>query len=357
MKIKEEAEEKSDKDREGSYQNILYMYKEAQDGKYTMEQVEEMGLGTELVQYGWPYAVYGTDVRYLYYDVDADGTDELIITYYNDIIDIYGYDGERVRLSFSTPYRGITENHPDGMLNLTFSINASDFNSTWYKYDTALGDYFSVFERKYDDEHGDSFYTFCYYGLSNEEHDEIEKSYRETGYYPVWTGEWSDEIAEEEYEKLLPETSPIKLPEGESISDIILPDDYVPVLKNKTGSVNSTLSRDEMYEIADNLGGKVCAFEYRDYDHDGVSEAFAAIGKPDDMGGYLIDAIWFIAGDGTTTKMRTDFKDLAMYESNNSYYMDYAAEHKGFFYADIGGYGSGWLTLVFSVKESKPYPE
>ena len=27
----------------------------------------------------------------------------------------------------------------------------------------------------------------------------------------------------------------------------------------------------------------------------------------------------------------------------------------GFFYGDCGGYGSGWTTFIFSVKDGKPY--
>lgn len=225
----EEAEPEK-KDRREQYQEILYKYKEVQDGKYSQEQLEEAGFRTELIQFGWPFAVAEDAVRYLYYDVDDDGEDELIITYNDHINDIYGYDGENVRLAFSLPYRGIANLYPDGMLCLIFAITASDYHTTWYKYDTVLGDYFSDFEERYDQRQGDQYYTFCYHDISEEEHKELEDSYRKSGYYPVWIGEWSDEISADEYKKLVPKTSEIKLPEGEPLSGVKLPDDYKPMI-------------------------------------------------------------------------------------------------------------------------------
>ena len=114
-----------------------------------------------------------------------------------------------------------------------------------------------------------------------------------------------------------------------------------------------SLSIEELDAIAKGLGN-VCASTCADFDYDGVFEEFAATGQQDEMGGYLLDAVWFIAGDGTVTKVGTDFKGLSMYEAND-YYMDWPDQKKGFFYADCGGYGSGWLTFVYGVKDKKPY--
>ena len=224
-KDKETVKEEKKDDRKEAFQEILYKYKEAQDMKYSMEEVESMGLHTELVQHGWPSGDIAGDVKYLYYDVDSDGNDELIITYYNDIVDIYGYDGENARLAFSTPYRGITEIHPDGMLLLVYSVSVADGTSSWYQYDTALGDYLKVFQCRFGDGN-ESYYTFCAYNLSDEEHKQVEESYHDIGTYPVWLYEWSDELTEKEYEEIAPTTDPIKLPEGELLSDVFLPEDY-----------------------------------------------------------------------------------------------------------------------------------
>ncbi|MBO4901560.1 MAG: hypothetical protein J5518_02020 [Lachnospiraceae bacterium] len=210
------------KDRYDLYLEVLAKYKEAQDQKYTADQAMEMGIYSELVQYGWPDAVDPDAVKYLYYDVDSDGYDELIITYYDDIVDIYGYDGEKVRLAYSTPYRGITELYPDGMLLMLFSLNASDYRAEWYQYDAALGDYLTVFEKLHTDESGDEYYLFCAYGMTDEEHAEVEECYRANGDYPVWLHEWADMLDQAAYEKLAPKSDPLKLPEGERISDLDL---------------------------------------------------------------------------------------------------------------------------------------
>ena len=55
---------------------------------------------------------------------------------------------------------------------------------------------------------------------------EVEDGYRKYGDYPVWIYEWSDQIDETEYEKLLPKSKELSLPKGDKISDIILPEDY-----------------------------------------------------------------------------------------------------------------------------------
>ena len=115
------------------------------------------------------------------------------------------------------------------------------------------------------------------------------------------------------------------------------------------------LSKAEAGEIADNLGSMVCAVECHDYDGDGADEAFAAIGENDDMGGYMLDAVWFIASDGSAKKMETDFKGLSMYSKETGYYVEYTKENKGFFTAECGGYGSGWLNFLFGVKDGEPY--
>ncbi|MCR5508461.1 MAG: hypothetical protein K6F34_07230 [Lachnospiraceae bacterium] len=216
--------------REELYREILYRYKEAQDGKYSQEQVESMELVTELIQHGWPYAVAGDEVRYLYYDVDSDGNDELIITYYNDIVDIYGYDGKKVRKAFSAGYRDFATLYPGGMLRLDCSISATDYNTIWYQYDTGLGDYFAVFEDRYEEEYGAAYYTFCYYGISDEERKEIEDAYRDYDDYPVWVYEWGDELTKDEYEKIVPKDKAVKLPKGELLSGVVLPDGYVPMV-------------------------------------------------------------------------------------------------------------------------------
>ena len=123
----------------------------------------------------------------------------------------------------------------------------------------------------------------------------------------------------------------------------------------KQSGKSSGLSREDAAEIADNLGGMVCVLERHDYDGDGADEAFVVLGSNDEYNGYLPDEIWFISSDGKTELMRDDFNGLSLYTENDGYYMEYADENKGFFYGDCGGYGSGWTTFVFSVKDGRPY--
>ncbi len=117
-----------------------------------------------------------------------------------------------------------------------------------------------------------------------------------------------------------------------------------------------SLTEDDAYEIAKTVAnGKVCALEYHDYDGDGRNEAFAAIGEDDDMGGYMLESVWFIGSDEKGKLMRDDFNGLSMYNNSKGYYVEYVAENKGFFTAECGGYGSGWLNFIFAVKDGEPY--
>lgn len=126
--------------------------------------------------------------------------------------------------------------------------------------------------------------------------------------------------------------------------------------KGESGNNGSSLSDEDAAEIAGKLGGKVCALEVYDYDGDGTKEAFTVIGEDDgEAADCLPEAVWFIAGDGSTTKMRTDFHGLVMYKNNEGYCLCYEEEHKGFFTAECGAYGSGWLSFIFSVKDGEPY--
>ena len=107
--------------------------------------------------------------------------------------------------------------------------------------------------------------------------------------------------------------------------------------------------------LANELGGKVCVYEYNDYDGDGIKEAFVIMGQDDDMGGYLPESLWFIDKEGYAIKMRDDFQGMSLYGSDRGYYIEYKDEKKGFFTGECGGYGSGWLNFVYSVKDGMPY--
>ena len=50
--------------REELFMQVLYKYKEAQDGRFSDEEVEKLGIWTELVQHAWPFGSNNDEVRY-----------------------------------------------------------------------------------------------------------------------------------------------------------------------------------------------------------------------------------------------------------------------------------------------------
>ena len=210
-------------ERKEGYLEILKKYKEVQDDKSSIEELNDMGIYTYLGEHGWPYACNTDEVRYHYYDVDSDGEDELIISYYGDVIDIFAFDGSKVKMAYSAPYRSITELYPDGLLKC---VNASrmDYSGTsWYQFDSDMGEYFYII-CEYDYNNEVERYTSCYYDLSDSEREEILKTYKLYGDYPVWIGERGDDLTEEEYNDLIPKGDTVKLPHGELLADFVYPD-------------------------------------------------------------------------------------------------------------------------------------
>ena len=131
-----------------------------------------------------------------------------------------------------------------------------------------------------------------------------------------------------------------------------------PGVAQETYTGEENLTREEAYKIAETLDGDICAFEYGDFDFDGKSEAFVAIGENTDYNRYPLDAIWFISGSGDVEKIRDDFNHsphMTLYENNNGYYMESPETGIGFFYGDCGGGGSGWTTFVYGVRDGNPY--
>ncbi len=53
--------------------------------------------------------------------------------------------------------------------------------------------------------------------------------------------------------------------------------------------------------------------------------------------------------------MRDDFDDMSMYSNESGYYEPYRDENVGFFTGECGGYGSGWLTFIFGVRNGEAY--
>ena len=210
-----------------SYNEVLYRHKEAQDRRYSSKQTFDlMGFFTPLIDRGWPYATMDDEVRYLYYDVNEDGEDELIITFCDEIAEIYGKCKDSYHMFYSAPYGADVTLYPDGMLKQSYPEGAEFPGTVWQKFDPVLGYYFDEFEEYLDSKNGNQYFVFCYFDLDSDGYQEIVDALDNFGSLPVWIGEYSDEITKEEYESYVPTGSPVKLPEGELLSSVKLPDGY-----------------------------------------------------------------------------------------------------------------------------------
>ena len=94
--------------------------------------------------------------------------------------------------------------------------------------------------------------------------------------------------------------------------------------------------------------GTVSVWGYADYDGNDTSEAFAVI---TDENSNILKTI-FVSSLGDVKTMEDDL-NFAVYKSEEGCvrYKD----GKGFFWADMGAHGSGYSTIVYSVKNNAPY--
>ncbi len=209
-----------------SYDDLLYAYKEAQDRHYTKDQIELIfGYGETLTRYGWPDETSPYDVEYIYYDVDSNCTEEMIVTIGGKIAEIYSYFGDKVQRFYSAPFGYEVTLYPGGILK-QYAPEDSEFPGTsWYLYDADLAGYYKDFE-----ELDGEYYTYCHHDFSGPEYDKIAASLLEDpdADMPVWIYEYEDYLTESEYKKLLPKSKPIKLPTGNKLADVTFPDGYSP---------------------------------------------------------------------------------------------------------------------------------
>lgn len=151
---------------------------------------------------------------YMMFDVDADGKEEMFITERNRVTYVYGnYNGKLQRI-ISLPKELDLVIYPKGMAKAVGNEMSESGETIWLQYYTELGDFLSVFQ-----ESDGEYYTFCAYDLSEDEMKEVKQSLEDTGYYPAWLGEWADQISKEQYDKLVPKTEPVKLPDPDALSD------------------------------------------------------------------------------------------------------------------------------------------
>lgn len=155
------------------------------------------------------------DFEYIMFDVNADGTEEIIFTDNGKIAEIYGMRNSKPNLTVVCPESLDITLYPKGMLRAQ-SNEKSDYGTKdmWMQYFPEWGDFLSVFE-----ELNKEYYTFCAYNLSDEEIRQINGSIADINDFPVWLYEWSDMISKKDFERLVPKDSPVKLPESSSLSD------------------------------------------------------------------------------------------------------------------------------------------
>lgn len=112
-------------------------------------------------------------------------------------------------------------------------------------------------------------------------------------------------------------------------------------------------------------GGNIGAWVYEDFDGDGTKEAYAVITNYNNSmtKSDRLEAVYFINQEGDTTRMPGDFwggsyygSDAEVFSSGYRHSNEYTTyQGKGFFSFDSGNGGSGWQTLLYSVKDGLPY--
>jgi len=146
------------------------------------------------------------------------------------------------------------------------------------------------------------------------------------------------------------------------ISDIDTVDNHINTMTLQTGLVmfsykdseeqsissieKNVYSKQDMYEkLTSECNSEILIFEYDDYDGNSTYEAFAV--TVTDNYEYHV---YFINEHGEVIYMgKTE------YEVYNENMFIKECDHKKFFYFDYGAGGSGWKTMLFSVRNGVPY--
>lgn len=214
------------------------------------------------------YAKEQPDLKYLMFDVDADGYEELFIMSGDSIYEIYGNYKDKMNLAFSNPSQSEVTLYPGGLLSVKEDDSEEGPATVWYQYYSEFGDYLPVFE-----ESKGEYYIFCAYDLSAEEMEEINTALEDTGYYPVWLGEWLDQITKKEYDDLISKEKPISLQAADDLSDrraLEVKPEYLCYVKAPDGYVNLRTGPGTEYEIIRQVPN---GDEFEVYRKDAVSQS------------------------------------------------------------------------------------
>lgn len=147
-------------------------------------------------------------------------------------------------------------------------------------------------------------------------------------------------------------------------SDEFLSTEYVVLEGQEPKSVTIQLKKiqkeytetDLKEKVLAESGGNIGSWVYEDFDGNGTKEAYAVItGNHDSITECdQLEDIYFINDNGEITKMPGDFWG-GLYYSREQEYEYIVCQGKGFFAVDSGNGGSGWQTLLYSVKDELPY--
>lgn len=297
-------------------------------------------------------------------DIDFDGNLELVAGYMGGSglftsLEFYKIDGDNViKLSAEDDYA----DYPDIMGN-GMSLYRNDHGElAYYGYDSLRSGVFY---------NSSTFCSFAYNPSSNYvERKNYFSAVYEAQYNPdtqqndesEWYYDYSrdEKISEAEYEQLKNDTLL-------SMTDMHLTYKFVDISKLTSNDERKT-ALSEAYEafsysesntelgesdLKDKLEkyGNLTIWEYHDYDGDGTNEAYGVITESNN-GELLLKHVYFVDSYGAITQMPEDFWGSNCYSETEKYSV---LNEKGFFSFDMGNGGSGWQTLLYSVKDGTPY--
>ena len=187
------------------------------------------------------------DLKYVMFDVNADGIEELIFTRQGRIVEIYGTRAGKPQLTVVGNDNIELVLHPKGMLEVKIKEPSELSGTKWYQYFPDWGDFLPVFEESQGE-----YYTCCAYDLSEDSIKEINGFLKDGGDYPVWIGEWDDMISQKEYDSIVPKSDPVILPEADSLSNRdsleTLPE-YLEYVKSPDGYANLRTGPGTEYDV------------------------------------------------------------------------------------------------------------
>ena len=122
-------------------------------------------------------------------------------------------------------------------------------------------------------------------------------------------------------------------------------------LSGSTASAEAAAyTEDDLRDIV-SAYGTIGLWCYEDFDGNGTKEAFALTVRPETGDPNSIDCVYFVDSQGFFSTMATDI--TAAYYEQEEYCL--TCQGKGFFHVDYGAYGSGYSTMLFSVRDGSPY--